>query len=78
MAQVLDIFFVDELTGEVIPMAEGPDKNKKKRGLGWLVLRGGLFVIGFIVVIFDGSGGYRVKRIEIKYIDPRTGKQLNS
>jgi uncharacterized membrane protein YfcA len=77
MAQVLDVFFVDEFTGEVIPMAEDPEKKKKKKWLGLLVPVGG-FIIGFFVGIFDGSGGFRVNRIEIKYIDPRTGKQLNS
>jgi uncharacterized membrane protein YfcA len=77
MAQVLDIFLVDQLTGEVIPMAEDPEKKKKKKWLG-LLLPVGLFVIGFFEVIFTGGGGYRVKRIVIKYIDPRTGKQINS
>ena len=75
MAQVLDIFLVDELTGEVIPMAEDPEKKKKKKWLG-LLLPVGLFVIGFFEVIFTGGGGYRVTRIEIKYINPNTQRQL--
>jgi hypothetical protein len=73
---VVDVIFVDERTGEVIPMT-AKDKDKEKKKLGWL--KGlGILVIATFYGIFTGGGGYRVNRIELTYIDPRTGKQINS
>jgi hypothetical protein len=75
---VIDVIFVDERTGEVIPMT-AKDKDKEKKKLKWLKYLG-IFVIATFYGIFTSGtgGGFRVNRIELTYIDPRTGKQINS
>jgi len=76
MAEVVDIVFIDENTGKVVQVSEREKKKWKKWLLG-ILLPVGAFVVGFFEGAFTG-GGFRVNTIKIKYIDPRTGKQLNS
>jgi hypothetical protein len=47
---VVDVIFVDERTGEVIPMT-AKDKDKEKKKLGWLKYLG-IFVVGYLLRIF--------------------------
>jgi uncharacterized membrane protein YfcA len=73
---VVDVIFVDERTGEVIPMT-AKDKDKEKKKLKWLKILG-IFVVGIFYGYFTGGGGFRVNRIELIYLDPKTGKQIES
>jgi len=75
MAEVVDVIFIDERTGKEIPMtAKDKEKNKKKLK-GW-ILAGGAFVIGIFYGFFTGGGGFRINRIDIKYIDPNSQREL--
>jgi uncharacterized membrane protein YfcA len=70
MAEVLNVFFIDERTGKEIPMS-ADDKKKKKKWLKGLLLPVGAFVVGIFYGFFTGGGGFRINRIEIKYVQPQ-------
>jgi len=72
MAEVLNVFFIDERTGKEIPMSSD-EKKKKKKWLKGLLLPVGAFVVGIFYGFFTGGGGFRVNRIEIKYVQPQKG-----
>jgi hypothetical protein len=78
MAKVIDVIFVDERTGEIIPMSDGQKRNWKQKLLDWVKGMGLIFVSAVVYGYGTGGGGFRISRIEFKYIDPRTGKQLNA
>jgi uncharacterized membrane protein YfcA len=70
MAEVLNVFFIDERTGKEIPMSSD-EKKKKKKWLKGLLLPVGAFVVGIFYGFFTGGGGFRITRIEIKYVNPQ-------
>jgi len=70
MAEILNVYFIDERTGKEIPMT-AKDKDKKKKWLKGLLLPVGAFVVGIFYGFFTGGGGFRVNRIEIKYVQPQ-------
>ena len=72
MAEILNVYFIDERTGKEIPMS-AREKDKKKKWLKGLLLPVGAFVVGIFYGFFTGGGGLRVNRIEIKYVQPQKG-----
>jgi len=72
MAEILNVYFIDERTGKEVPMT-AKDKEKKKKWLKGLLLPVGAFVVGIFYGFFTGGGGFRVNRIEIKYVQPQKG-----
>jgi uncharacterized membrane protein YfcA len=72
MAEILNVYFIDERTGKEIPMS-AREKDKKKKWLKGLLLPVGAFVVGIFYGFFTGGGGFRVNRIEIKYVQPQKG-----
>jgi uncharacterized membrane protein YfcA len=72
MAEILNVYFIDERTGKEIPMT-AKEKDKKKKWLKGLLLPVGAFVVGIFYGFFTGGGGFRVNRIEIKYVQPQKG-----
>jgi uncharacterized membrane protein YfcA len=70
MAEVINVFFIDERTGKEVPMAT-KDKDRKKKWLKGLLLPVGAFVVGIFYGFFTGGGGFRITRIEIKYVNPQ-------